>query len=82
MATNDYLYPWREGQRGWSRRGGGEEGVAEAGEAELGEMGVANVRPLTHSSTHQSLSHTPLTEKVPCTLEQEPNRNFSSSTPS
>ena len=35
---------------------GGEDGVAEARGAELEEMGVDDVRPLTHSSTHQSLS--------------------------
>ena len=51
------------------REGGAEEGGAERrlrrrggrsgrgqGSKKLGEMGVANVRPLTHSSTHQSLS--------------------------
>ena len=61
---------------------GEEEGVAEAGEQikELEEMGVDDVQPLTHSSTSPVTlthvhSHTPLTEEVPYTLEQEPNRN-------
>ena len=52
--------------------------MAEAGRAELGKMGVADVQLHTLSSTSPVTlvhSHTPLTEEVACTLEQEPNRN-------
>ena len=58
MATTDYLYPWREGKRGWSREdreGGAEE---DEGRWEWPMYGHSPTQALTsHSRAHTHTLH-------------------------